>query len=105
MTTALRAECFVPGNHLMAGLLGSRDEHLRQIEQAFPDDQIVVHGDRISAEGPDAERVAQLFEELILMVQAGRNLDLSTVARAIDMVRDDIRPRAVLRSGVVRAAA
>ena len=41
MTTTLRAECFVPGNHLMAGLLGTRDEHLRQVEQAFPDDQIL----------------------------------------------------------------
>jgi phosphate starvation-inducible PhoH-like protein len=104
LTTALRAECFVPGNHLMAGLLGTRDEHLRQIEQAFPDDQIVVQGDRISVEGPHAELVVQLFEELILMVQAGRSLDPSTVARAIDMVREDIRPSDVLRSEVVRAA-
>src|SRR5271154_3219441 len=104
MTTALRAECFVPGNHLMAGLLGTRDEHLRQIEQAFPDDQIVVQGDRISVEGPRAELVVQLFEELILMVQAGRHLDPSTVSRAIDMVREDIRPSDVLRSEVVRAA-
>ena len=104
MTTTLRAECFVPGNHLMAGLLGTRDEHLRQIEQAFPDNQIVVQGDCISVEGPDAELVVRLFEELILMVQAGRNLDLSTVARAVDMVRDDIRPSDVLRSEVVRAA-
>ena len=104
MTTTLRAECFVPGNHLMAGLLGTRDEHLRQIEQAFPDDQIVVQGDRISVEGPAAELVVRLFEELILMVQAGRDLDSSTVARAIDMVREDIRPSDVLRSEVVRAA-
>jgi phosphate starvation-inducible PhoH-like protein len=104
MTTALRAECFVPGNHLMAGLLGTRDEHLRQIEQAYPDDQIVVQGDAISVEGPHAELVVQLFEELILMVQAGHSLDPSTVARAIDMVREDIRPSDVLRSEVVRAA-
>ncbi len=104
MTTTLRAECFVPGNHLMAGLLGTRDEHLRRIEQAFPDDQIVVQGDRISVEGPDAETVVRLFEELILMAQSGKNLDSSTVARAIDMVREDIRPSDVLRSEVVRAA-
>ena len=80
MTTTLRAECFVPGNHLMAGLLGTRDEHLRQIEQAFPDEQIVVQGNRISVEGPQAEVVVRLFDELILMVQSGTDLDSSTLA-------------------------
>ena len=104
MTTTLRAECFVPGNHLMAGLLGTRDEHLRQIEQAFSDEQIVVQGNRISVEGPAAEIVVRLFDELILLVQSGRDLDSSTLARMIDMVRDDIRPSEVLRSEVVRAA-
>ena len=100
----MRAQCYVPGNHLMAGLLGTRDEHLRQIERAFPDEQIVVQGNRISVEGPAAELVVQLFEELILLVQAGKDLDSSTMARTIDMVREDIRPSEVLRSEVVRAA-
>ena len=104
MTTKLRAECFVPGNHLMAGLLGTRDEHLRQIEQAFPDDQISVQGNRITVEGPEAEVVVRLFDELVLLVQSGKDLDTSTLARTIDMVREDIRPSEVLRSEVVRAA-
>ncbi len=103
-TTSVRAECYVPGNHLMAGLLGTRDEHLRQIEQAFPDEQIVVQGNRIAVEGPAAELVVKLFEELILLEQAGKDLDTSTLARTIDMVREDIRPSEVLRSEVVRAA-
>src|SRR5579872_2894452 len=97
-------ETFVPGNHLMAGLLGTRDEHLRQIEEAFPDEQIVVQGNRISVEGAQVEVVVRLFDELILMVQAGRTLDSSTMARTIDMVREDIRPSEVLRSEVVRGA-
>ena len=88
----------------MAGLLGTRDEHLRQIEQAFPDEQIVVQGNRISVEGPAAELVVRLFDELILLVQSGQDLDSSSLARTIDMVRDDIRPSEVLRSEVVRAA-
>ena len=92
MTTTLHQETFVPGNHLMAGLLGTRDEHLRQIEGAFPDEQIVVQGNRITAEGPAAEVVVRLFDELILMVQSGRDIDSSTLARTIDMVREDIRP-------------
>src|SRR3974377_1431371 len=104
MNTTLCAECFVPGNHLMAGLLGTRDEHLRQIEEAFPDEQIVAQGNRISVEGPAAEVVVRLFEELILMLQSGKDLDASTLARTIDMVREDIRPSEVLRSEVVRGA-
>src|SRR6516165_4074500 len=104
MTTTLRAECFVPGNHLMAGLLGTRDEHLRQVEQAFPDEQIVVQGNRISVEGPAAVVVVRLFDELVLMLQAGEHLDSATLARTIDMVREDSRPSEVLRSEVVRDA-
>jgi phosphate starvation-inducible PhoH-like protein len=74
------------------------------VEQAFPDEQIVVQGNRISVEGPASELVVQLFEELILLVQAGKHLDSATIARTIDMVREDIRPSEVLRSEVVRGA-
>ena len=61
----------------MAGLLGTRDELLRQVEQAFPDDQISVQGNRITVEGPDADQVVRLFDELILLLQAGQSLDTS----------------------------
>ncbi|HEY3842589.1 MAG TPA: PhoH family protein [Acidimicrobiales bacterium] len=104
MTTATHAECLVPGNHLMAGLLGTRDELLRQVEAAFPDEQISVQGNRIDVDGPNADQVVRLFEEIILLLQSGQTLDRSIMARTIDMVRDDIRPSEVLRSEVVRAA-
>jgi phosphate starvation-inducible protein PhoH and related proteins len=104
VTTATHAECLVPGNHLMAGLLGTRDELLRQIEQAFPNEQISVQGNRISVDGPGADRVVRLFDELVLLLQAGQGLDPSILARTIDMVRDDIRPSEVLSSEVVRGA-
>jgi phosphate starvation-inducible PhoH-like protein len=94
----------VPHNHLMAGLLGERDEFLRLVEAAFPQDHIAVQGNRISVEGPEAERVARLFDELVLLLQAGRPLDGPTVSRTIDMVRDDVRPSEVLTTEVVRAA-
>jgi phosphate starvation-inducible PhoH-like protein len=96
MTTTTHAECLVPGNHLMAGLLGTRDELLRQVEHAFPDEKISVQGNRITVDGPDADRV--------LLLQAGQSLDNSTMARTIDMVRDDVRPSEVMRAEVVRAA-
>jgi phosphate starvation-inducible PhoH-like protein len=104
MTTTTHAECLVPGNHLMAGLLGTRDELLRQVEHAFPDEKISVQGNRITVDGPDADRVVRLFDEAVLLLQAGQSLDNSTMARTIDMVRDDVRPSEVMRAEVVRAA-
>ena len=92
MTTTTHAECLIPGNHLMAGLLGTRDELLRQVEQAFPDEKIAVQGNRITVEGPDADRVVRLFDEAVLLLQSGQSLDNSTMSRTIDMVRDDVRP-------------
>ena len=82
-----RAETVIPHNHLMAGLLGTRDELLRLIEQSFPDTRIVVQGNLITADGDDAERVARLFDDLVLVLQSGQSLDAVTVARTIDMVR------------------
>ena len=104
MTTTTHAECLVPGNHLMAGLLGTRDELLRQVEHAFPDEKIAVQGNRITVEGPDADRVVRLFDEAVLLLQSGQSLDNSTMARTIDMVRDDVRPSEIMRAEVVRSA-
>jgi phosphate starvation-inducible PhoH-like protein len=88
----------------MAGLLGTRDELLRQVEQAFPDEKIAVQGNRITVEGPDADRVVHLFDEAVLLLQSGQSLDNSTMARTIDMVRDDVRPSEIMRAEVVRSA-
>jgi phosphate starvation-inducible PhoH-like protein len=104
MTTTTHAECLVPGNHLMAGLLGTRDELLRQVEQAFPEERIAVQGNRITVEGPDADRVVRLFDEAVLLLQSGQSLDNSSMARTIDMVRDDVRPSEIMRAEVVRSA-
>ena len=76
----------------MAGLLGQRDELLRLIEEAFPDDQIVVQGNEISVEGPDAESWCGSSTSSSSCSQSGQDLDASTLARTIDMVRDDVRP-------------
>ena len=65
----------VPGNHLMAGLLGHRDEHLRLIERSFPETDIHVRGNEITVAGQDAEQVGRLFEELVVLLQQGQPLD------------------------------
>jgi phosphate starvation-inducible PhoH-like protein len=94
----------VPGNHLMAGLLGQRDELLRQVEREFPGTDIIVRGNEIAVSGPDAERVGQLFDELVLLLERGQHLDPSSLARSITMVREEERPSEVLSHEVLRGA-
>ena len=92
----------VPGSHLMAALLGERDELLRRIEQAFPQTDIVVRGNQITATGSEAEVVGKLFEELTELLQRGEHVDQTVLGRAIDMVRSHVSPSNVLTSDIVR---
>jgi len=96
----------VPGNHLMAGLLGQRDELLRQIEGAFPDVHIAVRGNEVTVDGSgtEAERVASLFHELIILLESGQGLDAVQLTRTIDMMREDVRPSEVLTSELLRSS-
>ena len=94
----------VPGGHLMAALVGPRDANLRQIEAAFPDVSIAVRGNEVSVDGSHADLVAQLIEELVVLLQRGQDLDESAVRRSIDMVRADERPSNVLTDDIMRGA-
>ena len=94
----------IPGNHLMPGLLGHRDEHLRLIERSFPGTDIVVRGNEVGITGADAEQVGQLFEELVLVMQRGQVLDTGSLSRSIDMVRAAERPSTVFTDEVMRGA-
>jgi phosphate starvation-inducible protein PhoH and related proteins len=94
----------VPGNHLMVGLLGQRDELLRLIEGAFGGVSIHVRGNEISVTGTEAERVGKLFEELVVLLQQGQVLDTVNVGRTIEMVKADERPSEVLTAEVMRSA-
>ena len=104
MTTTTPVKIFVPGNHLMVGLLGERDENLRLIEKAFASTSIVVRGNQITVDGADKDTVQRLFNELVLLVEQGHGLDAAVLGRTIDMVKDDVRPAEVLRSEVLRSA-
>jgi phosphate starvation-inducible PhoH-like protein len=93
----------VPGNHLMVNLLGQRDELLRLVESAFPV-SIHVRGNEItvSGEATEADRVARLFEELVLLLESGHILDRDGVGRTIEMLKADERPSDVLNTAVLR---
>jgi phosphate starvation-inducible PhoH-like protein len=94
----------VPGNHLMVGLLGTRDELLRLVETAFPDARVHVRGNEITVDGEHAEQVGRLFEELVVLLQQGHVLEPAGVMRSIEMVKADERPTEVLTSEVLRSA-
>ncbi len=102
--TAPRVKILVPGNHLMVALLGQRDELLRLIEGAFGGTDIWVRGNEITISGEDAERAGQLFEELVLLLEQGHQLDLANVARTIDMVKADEKPSEVLATQLLPSA-
>lgn len=94
----------VPGSHLMSSLVGARDEFVRQIEHAFPGASVIIRGNEISLAGDDAEQVARLFEELVLVLQRGQHLDSTMVTRSIDMVKQHELPSKVLTDDILRGA-
>ncbi len=101
--TSTSVKILVPGNHLMVGLLGPRDELLRLVEDAFPV-QILVRGNEITitGEGHHAERVGRLFEEMVVLLEQGHLIDRDGIGRSIEMLKADQRPSEVLTTEVVR---
>jgi phosphate starvation-inducible protein PhoH and related proteins len=98
------ATIVVPANHLMAQLLGQRDEHLRLIEAAYPAAQIRVRGNEIAIAGADSAKLGTLFEELIVLVQRGHVLEEAYLKRVLDMVSADEQPSKVLTDEVLKGA-
>jgi len=96
-----QVKILVPGNHLMVGLLGQRDELLRLVEAAFPV-EIHVRGNEITVTGDAAEQVGRLLEELVVLVEQGHDLDQEGVGRSIAMFKSDQRPSEVLTDQVLR---
>jgi phosphate starvation-inducible PhoH-like protein len=103
-TTDTSVTVVVPGPHLMAALLGARDQHLRQVEQAFPETVVSVRGNEITLRGERASELGRLFEELVALLERGHQLDPAGLDRVIGMVRADERPTEVLTHQVLRGS-
>jgi phosphate starvation-inducible protein PhoH and related proteins len=101
--SATQVKLLVPGNHLMVGLLGQRDELLQLVQDAFAV-SIHVRGNEITIRGEEAEaeRVGRLFEEMVALLEAGHVLDRDGVGRSIQMLKADQRPSEVLSTEVLR---
>ena len=87
----------------MVGLLGERDELLLLVEREFDDTTIHVRGNEITIDGPDADRVGRIFDELVAHLGSGQSIDAAHVGRTIEMVKADVRPSEVFATEVVRA--
>ena len=90
----------VPGNELMVGLLGERDRYVRAVEDAF-DASVHVRGNEISVDGVEAREAAEVFDELVLILQRGQYLEPAAVLRAIQMVKSDEKPSEILTDRVL----
>ena len=85
-----QVKILVPGNQPMVALLGQRDVFLKLIESAF-ECRILVRGNEITVTGRDAEaeRVARIFEELLVLLEQGHELTDSSVGQTIALVKGD----------------
>ncbi len=96
----------IPDDHSMVSLLGSRDELLAVVEDAFEAD-IHVRGNEITATGTPEETalVARLFEELAQLVASGAELTPDAVERSVAMLRrkSGVRPADVLTLDILSA--
>lgn len=103
MAPATQLKLLIPRNELMGTLLGERDELLRLIETSFAVD-IHVRGNEITITGDDTEahRAAQLFEELLQLLERGHQLDIEGVTRTISMVQAQESPTEILTTQVLK---
>ena len=88
----------VPPQTPMVALLGERDGFLKLVESAFESD-VLARGDEITIEGPtdDAEKVAQCFEELIVLLDRGQELTAASVAQTVELIKgEELKPSEVL---------
>ncbi|CAN5890510.1 PhoH family protein [soil metagenome] len=83
----------IPAQHAMVSVLGTRDELLRLVEDAF-DVRILVRGNEITVSGGDSEaaKVTHLFGELVKLLDAGQHLDASAVGATIAIVQGAEHP-------------
>jgi phosphate starvation-inducible PhoH-like protein len=89
----------------MVSLLGTNDELLKLVEKAF-DADIHVRGNEVTisaGEASETDRVATLFEELVLLLDRGQSLDKAMVKQTIRMLRadGDDRPSEVLSEALI----
>ena len=100
-----RTTIVVPASQPMVAVLGTRDELLRVVEQAFPDTDISVRGNEITVSGAPGEvaLVERLYDELVTVLRTGQALSAEAVERMVTMLRGETgeRPADVLTLNIL----
>src|SRR5215210_611070 len=94
-STEAQSKIVIPASQPMVSVLGSGDELLRVVEQAFPTTDIHVRGNEISLSGQPTEvaLVERLYDEISTVLRTGQGLTGETVERAISMLRAETKER------------
>ena len=93
----------IPNSQPMVALLGSNDEYLRLIENAFPSVSVLVRGNEIRLDGSAEESavIDSLIAEMLAMLRTGQALSTESVERSISMLRSGTRPSDVLTANIL----
>ena len=93
----------VPGSQPMVALLGTDDEYLRLVEEAFPEADILARGNEITVSGSpeDVGVVDTLIGEMLAMLRTGQALSPESVERSISLLRSGTRPTEVLTANIL----
>ncbi|MHB1066809.1 MAG: PhoH family protein [Candidatus Nanopelagicales bacterium] len=93
----------VPGSQPMVALLGTRDEYLRLIENAFPSTDIMARGNEITVAGSPEEVgvIDTLIGDMLVMLRTGQALTAEAVERSISLMRSGTRPSDVLTANIL----
>lgn len=93
----------VPTSQPMVSLLGSRDEFLRIIEDAFPSVDILARGNEITVTGSpeDVGIIDTLIGDMLAMLRMGQTLSAESVERSITLMLSGTRPSDVLSGNIL----
>ena len=87
----------------MVSLVGSRDELIRVVETNYPNVDVLVRGNEIALTGPEKQvrQIENLIAELIVVLRTGQGLTPDAIARAINMLRADVKPAEILTANIL----
>src|SRR5687767_13750470 len=104
-STEAQSKIVIPASQPMVSVLGSGDELLRVVEQAFPTTDIHVRGNEITLSGPATEvaLIERLYDEISTVLRTGQGLTVEAVERMVAMLRTETgeRPADVLTLNIL----
>ncbi len=93
----------IPHSLPMVALLGSDDEYLRLVEEAFPTTDIMARGNEITVSGAPADVgiIDTLVGEMLAVLRTGQALTAESVDRSITLMLSGTRPSEVLTANIL----